>query len=203
MLPIALVLFAIVSGKEKMNTWWATFSLRFSVNGFTADQLRFQQESLASHNSLRARHCVGNLQLDNDLSRTAQAYAEFLANSNKFQHSGNGHGENLYMMSSSAVLSNVPGQFDRFLEKRDRSSSFFPGSKATQSWYDEIKDYNFNAPGFSMATGHFTQVVWKGSTKLGVGIAFANGGRKAVVVANYSPPGNYMGQFPQQVPKIC
>ena len=82
--------------------------------------------------------------------------------------------------------------------------SALSGSKATQSWYDEIKDYNFGKPGFSMATGHFTQVVWKGSNRLGVGIAFANGNRKAVVVTNYSPPGNYQGQFGQHVfAKTC
>ena len=76
---------------------------------------------------------------------------------------------------------------------------FSLGSVPTQSWFDEIKDYDFTNPGFSMKTGHFTQVVWKNSKQLGVGIAFANNGNKAVVVANYSPPGNYMGQFPQQI----
>ena len=35
----------------------------------------------------------------------------------------------------------------------------------------QIKDYNFGAPGFGMNTGHFTQVVWKGTTSVGVGIA--------------------------------
>jgi len=55
-----------------------------------------------------------------------------------------------------------------------------------------------------MGTGHFTQLVWKGSKQLGVGIAFANGGKTAVVVANYYPPGNYLGQFPQNVfPATC
>jgi hypothetical protein len=81
---------------------------------------------------------------------------------------------------------------------------FLLGSIATQSWYDEIKYYSFSNPGFSMQTGHFTQVVWKGSKQLGVGIAFANNGNKAIVVANYSPPGNYLGQFPNNVyPAQC
>ena len=48
-----------------------------------------------------------------------------------------------------------------------------------------------------MGTVHFTQVVWKGSTKLGVGMAKGKGG--TTVVATYSPAGNVSGQFPANV----
>ena len=54
-----------------------------------------------------------------------------------------------------------------------------------------------------MSTGHFTQVVWKSTTKLGMGVAFGNGGRNVVVVAQYGPAGNMMGEFPQNVPRPC
>lgn len=36
--------------------------------------------------------------------------------------------------------------------------------------------------------GHFTQVVWKGTKELGVGLA--TDGHKIYVVAQYRPPGN-------------
>lgn len=49
-----------------------------------------------------------------------------------------------------------------------------------------------------MATGHFTQVVWKESQKLGVGVARSSSGR-VYVVAQYTPPGNYLGQFQANV----
>lgn len=45
------------------------------------------------------------------------------------------------------------------------------GKEGVDSWYNEIKDYRFGNGGFSMNTGHFTQVVWRGSTELGVGMA--------------------------------
>ena len=86
-------------------------------------------------------------------------------------------------------------------------------------WYDEIKDYDYKNPGFSMSkklltflvkiglqnlylflieTGHFTQVVWKSSTELGCGISVDSNNR-IVGVCNYNPPGNYMGQFDSNV----
>ncbi len=45
------------------------------------------------------------------MSKAAQAYAEYLAAQNKFEHSGSGFGENLYMMSSSGPLTNLHGDY--------------------------------------------------------------------------------------------
>jgi hypothetical protein len=78
------------------------------------------------------------------------------------------------------------------------------GDEATDDWYNEIKLYGFNRPGYYSGTGHFTQVVWKGSRKLGVGFAVTGDGKTLYVVAQYSPPGNYLGQFGQNVlPAKC
>ena len=72
------------------------------------------------------------------------------------------------------------------------------GRKATEMWYDEIKDYDFKKPGFSSGTGHFTQVVWVDSVELGVGKATSPNGMQ-FVVARYFPPGNFLGRFPENV----
>ncbi|UJR21893.1 hypothetical protein I4U23_024965 [Adineta vaga] len=148
------------------------------TRNFTTAQRKFQREVLNAHNIYRSRHCASSLRIDDRLSRSAQNYAQRLANMNTMVHSGmKGVGENLYMMSSSNEITQMSG------------------SKATHAWYDEIKQYNFNQSTFSMETGHFTQVVWKGSQRLGVGFAFGNGGRSAFVVAQYTPPGNVQGTF--------
>ena len=69
------------------------------------------------------------------------------------------------------------------------------------SWYNELANYNYAAGGFSSATGHGTQMVWKASTRLGCGRAQCSGmfGGQAMYVCQYAPPGNVMGQFQQNV----
>jgi hypothetical protein len=48
------------------------------------------------------------------------------------------------------------------------------------------------------STGHFTQMVWKGSKEVGVGKAKTSGG-KVIVVASYRPAGNMVGSFRENV----
>uniref|UniRef100_A0A4W5LIA9 Golgi-associated plant pathogenesis-related protein 1 n=1 Tax=Hucho hucho TaxID=62062 RepID=A0A4W5LIA9_9TELE len=72
-------------------------------------------------------------------------------------------------------------------------SSLCIGKDVADRWYDEVKQYNFNRPGFSSGTGHFTAMVWKGSKKLGVGKASAPDG-SSFVVARYFPAGNITNQ---------
>jgi hypothetical protein len=60
-----------------------------------------------------------------------------------------------------------------------------------------------------MGTGHFTQVVWKNTKKVGCawntkscpGNGQANKMPFYKMVCEYDPPGNYAGQFPQNVPR--
>ena len=69
-----------------------------------------------------------------------------------------------------------------------------------ESWYCEIKNYDFNAPvfkgGFTSdcrdVNGHFTQVVWRDSCYLGCGRATCQiaGQPGTHWVCRYSPPGN-------------
>ena len=63
--------------------------------------------------------------------------------------------------------------------------------------YNEIKDYDYNRGGYQSGTGHFTQIIWKGTTK--VGAAVVKRGNIVVVVARYTPAGNFMGRFKQNV----
>jgi len=74
---------------------------------------------------------------------------------------------------------------------------------ATEDWYSERVDYNYNT-GTSKngnAVGHFTAVLWKATTNVGFGYAYGPDGLnyKLIVVAQYTPPGNVQGQYKANV----
>lgn len=52
---------------------------------------------------------------------------------------------------------------------------------------------------FLFSLGHFTQIIWKNTTEMGIAMAKRDG--TCVVVACYHPRGNIVGQFTENVPK--
>ncbi|GJN89764.1 hypothetical protein Rhopal_002753-T1 [Rhodotorula paludigena] len=40
-----------------------------------------------------------------------------------------------------------------------------------QMWYNEVGQYDFDDPSYNEATGHFTQLVWKGTTEVGCALS--------------------------------
>ncbi|XP_026104089.1 uncharacterized protein LOC113075622 isoform X1 [Carassius auratus] len=129
----------------------------------------FEAEFLQSHNAYRRQHGAPPLTINKNLCRSAQAWAEHLLSIRSLEHSNKDYGENLYYAYSSATKK-------------------LTGREAVESWYSEIKDYNFSRPGFSSKTGHFTQVVWKDTDEVGVGLA--TDGKTTFVVGQYLPAGN-------------
>lgn len=149
-------------------------------NGFS----HFQLEALEEHNMLRERHRVRRLELRRELCESAQQYADTLAATDLFQHSGDiMYGENLYW-SWSSELDWVP-----------------TGREAVASWYSEGSEYDYSLePPPDSPAGHFTQLVWAGTTAMGVGLTPvpARPG-KWVIVVKYDPPGNWLGQYTANV----
>lgn len=77
------------------------------------------------------------------------------------------------------------------------SNVYYVGNEMTESWYNERTKYDYRNPAYQPGTGHFTQVVWKGSEEVGFGRA--QGTSMNFAVAMYYPPGNYMGDFDRNV----
>jgi len=149
---------------------------------------------LAKHNAYRAKHGSPPMTLDNDMSNAAQEYAEKLVKIGALVHSDSSDGENLWMGCTMYM----------------GTSAGDTGSEdATKDWYDEINNYNFQTGKSNGGViGHFTQVVWKASTKLGIGKASKTGPwtkrpgwtkKCDYVVGRYSPAGNWRGQYQANV----
>lgn len=153
----------------------------------TDDQ--FLQSMLASVNEYRAKHGAPPITLDPELTTYAKSRAALASTEEGLSRGHEGlderYGENL----SWAATTSAHG--------------IGPATGATEAWYGEIADYNFDDPAASdpSATGHFTQLVWNGSTKIGAGRVFGQDGQwwETYIALNFSPPGNMQGDYPANV----
>ncbi|XP_049857672.1 uncharacterized protein LOC126340742 isoform X2 [Schistocerca gregaria] len=153
-----------------------------AVNGSASDE-DFAEEGLRIHNEYRRKHGVPDLKLSKELCEYATEWAKTLAKEDKFCHRPDGkYGENIFCVWSSDAGKNVTA--------RD----------ACLKWYKEVKDFTFGVEPRMLKSGHFSQMIWRSSKELGMGIARSKNGR-AIIVANYNPRGNYIGQFVSNVPK--
>jgi uncharacterized protein YkwD len=134
-----------------------------------------------AHNRVRAKHCAPPLGWSQPLAASAARWAATLRDRGcLFGHSGGPHGENL--------AAGTTGTLD--------------AAAVVGMWYDEVKRYSFASGGFSTKTGHFTQVVWRGTRLLGCGRSQCRG--LDIWICQYDPPGNVEGQYRENVlPTNC
>jgi len=142
------------------------------------------QKALDFHNLARAEVGVTGLKWSVELAEYAQQWANYLANNNgcNIEHRSRlgektrkDTGENIYFYSGSNS-----GAID-----------------ASKSWYSEISQYTYRTLTHQnfYATGHYTQMIWKNTKYVGIGMAICPSGA-TIIVANYSPAGNYIGEKP-------
>lgn len=81
------------------------------------------------------------------------------------------------------------------------TSGVFSQAQVVESWYEEIGAYDFSAPRVNDETGHFTQVIWRTSKRLGCAVARCSG--NDYWVCRYAPAGNDESRMTQNVPKAC
>jgi uncharacterized protein YkwD len=135
-----------------------------------------QRALVDTHNKLRAKHCAPPLAWSAKVAASAEHWAETLRKKGcPLQHSGGQYGENL--------AAGTAGMLD--------------AAQVVTMWYDEVKRYSFRSGGFSMNTGHFTQLAWRDTKNLGCARATCPG--IDVWVCQYDPPGNVQGQFKENV----
>lgn len=126
----------------------------------------FVQEILNAMNTVRASHSAPNLSWDYDLASAALTYAQ----SCNFDHS-------------------TDASFGETLAAGTATDPAF----YIDLWSQESSKYDFSDPGFSDATGHFTQLVWAATTKVGCGFSSGCGQYSNYLVCRYTVPGNVVG----------
>lgn len=138
---------------------------------YTSNAL-FTSAILNSTNFFRTEHNASWIYWNETLEDFASSYLNNDSDCD-FAHSGGPYGENIAI-----GCSDVTGCVDL--------------------WGDEREKYNWNDPGFSEKTGHFSQLVWKNTTTLGCGRKLC-GTSSWFLVCEYWPRGNVIGEFKEEV----
>jgi hypothetical protein len=144
---------------------------------------QFPGRVLAVHNMVRAQVGSAGLVWDNALGTAAARYALQLAMTNVFQHSDRkarpGTGENLWMGTrGSYSVETMVGHWAS--ERRLFVPGTFPNNSRSGNWED---------------IGHYTQMIWPTTTR--VGCALASNATRDYLVCRYSPAGNIDGHVVQ------
>ncbi len=142
----------------------------------SAMSLAHVREIYGYHNKVRRDVGVAPLKWSRSLAEFAQQWADELARTTcRMQHrSGHKFGENLFIGTAGR----------------------FRGLHAAKAWEGEKPLYKgvvLTRSNWKPA-GHYTQMIWRDTKRVGCGEAECNG--MLMVVCNYDPPGNYIGQRP-------
>ncbi|ESR35958.1 SCP domain-containing protein [Citrus sinensis] len=132
------------------------------------------QDYLDAHNSARAAVYVPNIIWNDTVAAYAQNYSNSRIADCNLVHSGGPYGENLA-----------------------KGSGTFTGTAAVSLWVAEKANYNYstNTCAAGKVCGHYTQVVWRNSIRVGCARVQCSNGWW-FVTCSYDPPGNYIGQKP-------
>lgn len=136
-----------------------------------------------AHNQVRAAHGVAPLVWDPALAVIAQGWAEQCVDT----------------MDPIGLIDHNPNRSDTYPEYVGEniygSGGPASGTAAVALWASEEADYDYETNMCSGVCGHYTQIVWAATTKLGCGIHSCPGltyGNS--VVCNYAPGGNSGGR---------
>ncbi|OAA59909.1 extracellular scp domain containing protein [Niveomyces insectorum RCEF 264] len=135
---------------------------------------------LNSTNTFRREHNATAVVWNVTLAAYASSYLSGRDSACVFAHSGGPYGENIAI-------------------------GFADVTSCVDAWGNERHLYDYSKPGFSEATGHFTQLVWKTTTSVGCGRTLCRGSSNGQIntgwffVCEYWPRGNVIGEFATEV----
>ncbi|PSJ40092.1 hypothetical protein C7I36_12215 [Zobellella taiwanensis] len=128
---------------------------------------------LEAHNRARAEVGAPPLSWSEGAAAQARRWAAILAGRCLLEHSqGSGFGENLFM----------------------GTLGFYDELDGVRAWEEEKRHYAGQPLTRAMApvVGHYTQMIWPATRELGCATSRCDG--NLILVCNYFPPGNYLGE---------
>lgn len=142
------------------------------------------------HNVHRANHSAPDVTWSDDLYQCAKTIASSCVYAHNVDVNGGGYGQNIAAGVSEDNIGSVI------------SDMFYNGEAPLYTYYGSEPDMG-NFEGW----GHFSQIVWKGTTEVACytqycpgGLANTGGGVSPYfTVCNYKGPGNYAGQYSDNV----
>merc|ERR1712061_209247 len=138
---------------------------------------KFAKNGVKAHNA--KRDSSYKLKLDKKLCSDAQAYVNYLAENDLFQHAKDiDQGENIYMAGP------VTWTYSDGSKKQEAQD--VKAKDAVQAWWNEVNTGE-------QCMGHYTQVMWKGSKKFCMAKAESKT-KNVYTVARYYPRGNFYMQ---------
>ncbi len=138
-----------------------------------SDRSSLTRPMLAAHNEVRARVHLPPLKWSDQLAAYAEEWGKTLLARRKFYHRPDSpYGENLFMIKNGRVNP----------------------SDVVADWASESRNYSYRSNSCHGMCGHYTQLVWRSTQR--VGCAVARGGGNEIWVCNYDPPGNIVGRKP-------
>ncbi|HWJ69818.1 MAG TPA: CAP domain-containing protein [Sphingobium sp.] len=148
-----------------------------------ADPLaNFDERLLFVHNRERAELDLPPLQWNATLERTAQRWADYLAQTGRFEHAP----ENMTEPQGENLWAGTKGYYapEQMVDAWAREKRYFrPGLFPDNSTTGRLEDI-----------GHYTQLVWRATRQ--VGCARATSQEEDILVCRYAEAGNYTGEEP-------
>jgi len=133
----------------------------------------FANDMLAAHNLYRSNVGTPPLAWSDDLATRAQRWAETLIARGTYAHQPRGEfGENLFEISGA------------------NAKPF----TVVSAWASEAANYNHEANSCTARCGHYTQIIWRSTRRVGCGVA--RNAQREVWVCDYEPHGNIIGERP-------
>lgn len=131
---------------------------------------------LSKHNYYRSLFNVPQIEYDELLSEYSQHRANMIA-SEPVNIAEPIYGENVFF--TSIGIDDISVGVDSWMSER-------------YAWIQENNNWNEGLQ-------HFSQCIWHNSSKLGIGKAYLENNERIVLVCNYYPAGNIIGQQPYSI----